>query len=89
MSAEVEAIARAWMLHQGYTHEEIAIGEAQSHELSGCTFDGTNWDCADEDGESFHPQMDALVEACSMANVAIEALESIGVEMLGELPEAD
>jgi len=77
VAAEIEAIARAWMAHQGYTQEQInAI--ANSHEAYGCDREGEQWNCFDEDGKSLHPDWDDLSVACEMANVAVEALQSIG-----------
>lgn len=79
MAAEIKAIARAWMLHQGYTDEQVNRAEIQSHSDAGCDYDGYGtWDCHLEDGTPRHPVRDALDEACDMANVAVEALESIG-----------
>jgi hypothetical protein len=79
MANEIEAIARAWMAHQGYTVEQIERAEIQSHGDAGCGYDGYGtWDCYHEDGTSRHPIWDALSEAAEMANVAVAALASIG-----------
>lgn len=84
MAAEIEAIARAWMAHQGYTEAEVAVAEQATHQQYGCEHTGLGYNCTDENGNSRHPIWDALYEACEMANVAVEALQSIGVEMLDE-----
>lgn len=81
MSAGVEAIAKAWMRHQGYTEDDIAVAETDTHQASGCEFctNHMTWDCIDpETNQSRHPMWDALDEAVEMANVALEALESVG-----------
>lgn len=78
MAAEIESIARAWMEHQGYTWEQVLLAEQQTCQNSGCELEGYNWNCHDDNGNSNHPESDALYEACDMARVAIEALESIG-----------
>jgi hypothetical protein len=78
VSVEIEAIARAWMAHQGYTEEQVLAAEQQTHQNSGCDREGDGWNCTDENGASLHPASDALNEACEMANVAVAALESIG-----------
>lgn len=80
MSVEVEAIAKAWMAHQGYTAEEIAEAEIATHESSGCERDGVDWICFDEYDKSNHLAWDALEEAIGMAHVAIEALELMGAD---------
>lgn len=74
MSADIAAIAKAWMAHQGYTDEEIAEAEIATHESSGCERDGVDWICSDEYDKSNHPAWDALEEAVAMAQVAVEAL---------------
>jgi hypothetical protein len=79
MAADIEAIARAWMAHQGYTDDEVLQAEQQTCQSSGCELQGYDYDCSDEEGKSNHPLADALHEACAMANVAVEALKSIGV----------
>lgn len=79
MSAEVEAIARAWMMHQGHTDNQVLLAEQQTHENSGCDREDNAWNCdRNACGGSNHPEWDALREACEMANVAIDALQSIG-----------
>lgn len=79
MAAEIEAIARAWMAHQGYTEQDVLTAEQQTCQNMGCEFDGQQWDCYyGEDGESPHPLGDALTEACAIARVAVEALEGLG-----------
>jgi hypothetical protein len=75
VAAEIEALARAWMLHQGYTDEQVdAI--ATSHSAYGCERENDGWNCRDEEDNSLHPDWDELVVACEMANVAIVALRS-------------
>jgi hypothetical protein len=71
---DVQAIAYAWMRHQGHTDADIETAEQQTHQNSECEFTGQGWDCVNEDGKSRHPLSDALDEACEMANVALEAL---------------
>jgi hypothetical protein len=78
MAAEIEAIARAWMLHTGWTETQVLCAKQQTHENSGCFREGNDWDCSNERGGSNHAAWDALIEACEMANVAVEALQSIG-----------
>lgn len=78
MAAEIEAIARAWMTHLGYTDDQVITAEQQNCKNSGCEREDTWWNCFNERGESNHPLADALEEACAMARVAVEALESIG-----------
>ncbi|MBM4548712.1 hypothetical protein GS445_02985 [Rhodococcus hoagii] len=80
MRAEIEAIARAWMAHQGYTEDDISVAETDKHEASGCDWcpNHMSRDCTDEDGRPRHPYWDALEEACEMARIAVDALESIG-----------
>lgn len=80
----VEAVANAWMRHQGYTEAQVDRAAAiQSHSDAGCGFDGFDWDCRYEDGESRHPVLDALVEATDMANVAIETLAQLVMPRVG------
>jgi len=87
MSACVEAIARALLEHKGYTEDEINAPHAHKQE---CWEDftiavggGRIPVCRDEDDKSYHPGWDALIEACDIANVAIDALESIGLDVAG------
>lgn len=87
MSAIVEAIARAWMKHQGYTEAEVLEAETQEC-TEECRSDGGPLagggilrHCWDEDGNSRHPLRDELSSACEFANVAIEAIESIGIPL--------
>lgn len=75
MAAEIEAIARAWIQHLGYGDIDTIPTD---HTVYGCGIWHGDWDCYDEEGNSRHPLWDALVEACDMANVAVETLESIG-----------
>lgn len=82
MAAEIEAIARAWMLHTGWTEAQILRAEQETHEKSGCERVGDGWNCRNERYGSNHPAWDALREACDMANVAVEALESLGLSLL-------
>jgi hypothetical protein len=77
MASEIEAIARAWMAHQGYTDDEVNA-VSNNHDSYGCEVEGMVWNCHDENGNSNHPVWDALCVACEMANVAVEALQSIG-----------
>ena len=74
MSSDVEAVARAWMYHQGYSKDEVDIAEQATHQQYGCEYQSQGYDCTDENGNSRHPIWDALYEASEMANVAIEAL---------------
>lgn len=68
----MEVIAKAWLRHQGYTDERIdAIVTGHN---TGCELEGYSWNCRDEEGKSLHPDWDALVDACAIANVAVEAL---------------
>lgn len=76
-ATEIEAIATAWLDHQGYTAEAIAAAPL-SHEKAGCDLEGMSWNCWNEFGESLHPVWDAVCVAGEMANVAVEALQSIG-----------
>lgn len=85
MSADVEAIAKAWMAHQGYSPDDIEVAETDTHEARGCYFAGTSWCCFDEYGNSNHPAWDVLEEATEMARVAIEALEA--THAIVELPK--
>lgn len=73
---DVRAVATAWML-LSWTAEGVAIAESQSCADS-CEHTGTGWDCTDEEGDSRHPEADALAEACEMANLAIETLTGRG-----------
>lgn len=87
MSADIEAIAKAWMTHQGYTPDDIEVAETDTHENRGCYFDGTSWYCFDEYGNSNHPAWDVLEEATEMARVAIEALGQSHVILAKEKAE--
>jgi hypothetical protein len=60
MAADIEAIARAWMAHQGYTDDEVLQAEQQTCQSSGCELQGYDYDCSDEEGKSNHPLADAL-----------------------------
>jgi hypothetical protein len=70
---EIEAIAVAWMKHQGYTDDQIAAINPD-HRAYGCDPEGYNWNCCDEYGQSLHPVWDAMCEASEMAVVVVEAL---------------
>jgi hypothetical protein len=72
---EIEAIAHAWMAHQGYTEEQILLADRQTHHNSGCQRLDDGWDCINMFGNSHHPERDTLIEACDMARVAVDALE--------------
>lgn len=85
MSADIAAIAKAWMAHQGYTDEEIAEAEIATHESSGCERDGVDWICSDEYDNSNHPAWDVLEEATEMARVAVDALSE--THAIIELPK--
>lgn len=74
---QVKAISVAWMHHLGYPDAQIADAEKVGHQNSGCEFEYPNWNCEDENGYPRHPEMDALIEASEMANVAIEALAAL------------
>ena len=74
MSTDIEAIAKAWMAHQGYSLDDIEVAETDTHQKRGCDWHGTSWYCFDEYGNSNHPALDVLEEATEMARVAIEAL---------------
>lgn len=68
----MEVIAKAWLRHQGYTDERIdAIVTGHN---TGCELEGYSWNCRDEEGKPLHPDWDALVDACAIANVAVKAL---------------
>lgn len=78
---QVKIIADAWMLHQGYTQEEI---EASVNDLDHSLCEmipGVGWDCMDEDGSNRHPEYVALCEASEMANVALDALAQAGFHL--------
>lgn len=77
----IEAIAVAWLHHQGYTDEELATvprGEVdrQTHEAMGCEHLGAEagWWCFDDDERPNHPVWDAAIQAGEIANVVVEAL---------------
>jgi hypothetical protein len=68
--------AHAWLRHQGYTDEWIAVGEQQTHQSAGCEFD-TNcmtWMCCDSLDCSLHPEMDSVEEAGYFARFAVDFL---------------
>lgn len=78
----VEVIAKAWLRHQGYTDERIdAIAPGHN---TGCELEGYSWNCRDEEGKPLHPDWDALVDACAIANVAVEALGGLQREVLAD-----
>ena len=91
MSGDVEAIATAWMLHQGYTQAEIDADEADLDHSLCEMIPGVGWDCVDEDGSDRHPERTALIEACEMANVALEAIAAMQehYKVMGGTPTGD
>lgn len=41
MSTDIEAIAKAWMAHQGYTADDIEVAETDTHQKRGCDWHGS------------------------------------------------
>ncbi|SLF57798.1 hypothetical protein [Mycobacteroides abscessus] len=83
----VEVIAKAWLRHQGYTDERIdAIVPGHN---TGCELEGYSWNCRDEEGKPLHPDWDALVDACAIANVAVEALGGLTQEHVSGMRVGD
>jgi len=72
MSAEegdIRDAVHAWLSHQGYTEDDIEVGETDTHEACGCQWcpNHMTWDCTDEEtGQSRHPMRDALEEAAAL-----------------------
>ncbi|MGX6513279.1 hypothetical protein [Rhodococcus sp. SJ-2] len=63
---DIRDAAHAWLKHQGYTTDDIEVGETDTHEARGCEWcpNHMTWDCIDnETGLSRHPMWDALEEA--------------------------
>ena len=69
---QARAIVHAWMLHLGYTEEQIAIGEAL-RDHSGCEFvDGVGWDCTDENEQPLHPIHDEMDQVAELVMFVLE-----------------
>ena len=63
---DIRDAVHAWLTHQGYTTDDIEVGETDTHEARGCEWcpNHMTWDCIDEEtGKSRHPMWDALEEA--------------------------
>lgn len=72
---DIRDAVHAWMKHQGYTTDDIEVGETDTHEASGCEWcpNHMTWDCIDgETGLSRHPMWDALEEAVAFVLVLDE-----------------
>lgn len=66
---DIRDAVHAWMYYQGYTEDDIEVGETDTHEASGCEWCPNHmvWDCVDgETGQSRHPMRDALEEAAEL-----------------------
>lgn len=65
-TTDIREAAHAWLKHQGYTTDDIEVGETDTHESRECEWcpNHMTWDCIDgETGLSRHPMWDALEEA--------------------------
>ena len=53
-------ITKAWMKHLGYSDERLTELMVEGCHSDTCEFDGQDWTCFDEYGESHHPDYDEL-----------------------------
>jgi hypothetical protein len=76
MSELVEQVAKeltfAWMKHLGYTDKEISELDTKPHSEYGCDFEGMDWVCTDENGESNHVFYDVLNETSELVMFILE-----------------
>ena len=69
-----ETITKAWMKHLGYSDDALTELVLNGGHSEYCYFEGNDWNCFDEYGESHHSNYDELNETGDLVCFVLEKL---------------